>query len=323
LSPFDGCRWSEFEDAHVFDARSAPAATRVRAAQASGAVVVTIRKGDRSRAIRLDGADGAPRVRVTAPGGRVLDSPEGPGTALTPDIRILRSAQLEATVVGLQDPWPGTYRIDPMPGSPAITEVSEANDPPPARVTARVRGRGARRTLVYDVLPRPNQRVTFVESGPGGHRPIGTITGGRGTPAFSPAPGTGRRRIEAQFQLAGIGAETKTVATFTPPSTRLARPTHLTVRRRATRLLIAWTRVAGATRYEIVTTLTSGVQRITRTRHPNATISPVARASGGRVTVRAIAPLRQGRATAARLRASARRKSTRFGPLPRLKRVTR
>jgi hypothetical protein len=321
LSPFDGCRWSEFEDAHVFDARSAPAATQVRAAQATGAVVVTIKKGDRSRAIRLDGAEGAPLVRVTTPGGQVLDSPDGPGTALTPAIRILRSAQIKATVVGLQDPKPGSYRIDPMPGSPAISKVSEASDPLPARVTATVRGRGAHRTLVYDVLRRPKQRVTFVETGPGGDHPIGTITGGRGTLSFSPAPATGRRHIEAQFELAGVGAETKTVATFTPPSVRLGRPTHLTVRRRASRLVIAWTRVNAATRYEIVTTLSSGVQRITRTRGATATISPVARASGGRVTVRAIAALRQGRATAARFRATAPRKSTRFGALPRLKRA--
>jgi streptogramin lyase len=320
--PLDGCRWTAFEDAHVFDARSAPAATRVRAAQATGTVVVTIKKGDRSRAIRLDGAEGAPLVRVTAPGGQVLDSPDGPGTALTPAIRILRSQQIKATVVGLQDPKPGSYRIDPMPGSPAITTVSEATDPLLPRVTARVRGRGAHRTLVYDVRRRPNQRVTFVDSGPGGDRPIGTIAGGRGTLTFSPAPATGRRRIKAQFELAGVGAERKTVATFTPPSVRLGRPAHLTVRRRANRLLLAWTRVAGATRYEIVTTLTSGVQRIARTRRASATISPVARASGGRVTVRAIAPMRQGRATAAPFRASGPRTSTRFGPLPRLKRAT-
>lgn len=318
LSPFDGCRWSEFEDAHVFDARSA--APRARAAQATGAIVVTIKQGDRSRAIRLDGAAEAPLVRVTAPGGQVLDSPAGPGTALTPAIRILRSEQIKATVVGLQDPKPGSYRIDPLPGSPAIAKVSEASDPLPARVTARVRGRGAHRTLVYDVLRRPKQRVTFVESGPGGDHPIGTISGGRGTLAFSPAPATGRRRIEAHFELAGVGAETKTVATFTPPSVRLGRPLHLTVRRRASLLLIAWRPVSGATRYEIVTTLRSGTQRITHTRRATAAISAVARASGGRVAVRAIAALRQGRATAVRFRASAPRRSTRFGPLPRLKR---
>jgi hypothetical protein len=312
LSPLDGCRWSEFEDAAVFDGKAA-------AAQATGTVVVRIKKGDRSRAIRLDGVDGAPRVRVIAPGGQVLDSSLEPGTALTPAIRILRSEQIKATVVGLQDPKPGSYKVDLLPGSPAITKVSEYEDPPPARVTARVTGRGAKRTLVYDVLRRRDQRVTFLETGPSGQRPIGTVTGGRGTLKFSPVPGSGRRHIEARFELLGVGAETKTVAAFTPPSPRLGRPTHLTVRRRASRLVLAWTRVADAARYEIVTTLTSGEQRITRTRRLTATIGAVARASGGQVTVRATAPMRQGRSTTVRFRATAPRAPTRFGPLPRLK----
>jgi hypothetical protein len=312
LWPLDGCKWSAFEDAGVFDGKAA-------AAQAAGSVTVTIKEGDPSRAIRLDGVDGAPRVRVTAPDGQVLDSPDGPGTALTPAIRIMRSLQLKTTIVGLQDPGPGTYRIDPLPLSPAITKVTEAADPPAARVTARVTGHGARRTLTYDVLARPKQRVTFVETGPGGgERAIVTVSRGRGRKTFTPAPGTGKRRIEAQFELNGIGAETKTVATFTAPSTRLGRPTHVTVRRRGDRLVVAWRRVAGAASYELVTTLASGEQRITSTRRPTATISPVTRSSGGRVTIRAVAPMRDGRATAARFAATAPREATRFGPLAKL-----
>jgi virginiamycin B lyase len=315
--PLDGCKWSRFEDASVFGGASA--ARQARAAQTTGSFVVTIKRGDPSRAIRLDGAAGAPRVRVTAPGGQVLDSSDGPGTALTREIRILRSPLLRSTTVGLQNPRPGNYRIDALPLSPAITRVSEADDPPSARVTARVSGHGARRTLTYDVLPRPNQRVTFVETGSGGERPIATITGGRGTRSFSPAPGTGKRHIEAQFELNGIGSETKTVATFTPPSARLGRPAHVRVRRLADQLQVTWSRVAEAARYEIVTTLAGGGQRVTSTRRPTATIRSVARSSGGRVTVRAIAPLREGRAAGARFRASAPRKSTRFRPLPKFK----
>ena len=307
----DGCRWSRFADEDVFGGKAA-------AAQAGGSFAVTIKKGDRTRSIRLDGAGGAPRVRVTAPGGQTLESSDGPGTALTPALRILRSEQLKATVVGLHDPKPGTYTFDLLPGSPVIAKASQSVDPEPARVSARVTGRGAKRTLVYDVLRRPDQRVTFVEVGPGGKRPIGTVTGGRGTLRFSPAPGTGRRQIEAQFELLEIGAETMTVASFTPPAARLGRPARVTVRRRANRLLVAWTRVPEAARYEVVTTLASGEQRITRTRRASVTISRVARASGGKVTVRAIDSLRQGRPASVRFRATARRASTRFGPLPRV-----
>ena len=197
---------------------------QAKAAQASGSFAVTIKQGDPSRSIRLDGAAKAPRVRVTAPNGQVLDSPAGEEPALTPALRVLTSDELKTTIVGLFEPKPGTYKIDLLPGSPAITKVTESEDPGPARVTARVSGRGTQRTLTYDVERRPDQKVTFVEVAAGGKRPLGTVTGGKGTLTFSPAPGTDTRRIEAQFELLGIGAETTTVATFRPPSQRLGRP---------------------------------------------------------------------------------------------------
>jgi streptogramin lyase len=309
--PIDGCKWSRFEDS--------PSAS-ARAAQAGRPLMVTVKRGDPSRAIRLDGSEGAPRVRVTAPGGQVLESPEGAGTQLTPSIRILRSEQLKATVVGLQDPRPGDYAIETMPASPAITKVSTAEDPPGARVTASVHGRGARRTLLYDVLPRPGQRVTFVETGPGGDRLIGTVSGGRGTLSFAPAPGPSPRRVEAQFELAGIGAETRTVASFTPPSTRLGRPARVLVRRRRATLRVSFQAVAGASWYDVVSTLTNGDQQIIHTRRRSVTIRRVTPSSGGRVSVRGVASMRQGAARTTRFRATAPRAPTRIGPLPRLKR---
>jgi hypothetical protein len=308
--PIDGCKWSRFE---------APFG-EARAAKAGGPLTVTVKRGDRSRAIRLDGSEGAPRVRVTAPGGQVLESPEGAGTQLTPSIRILRSEQLNATVVGLQDPRPGDYTIETMAGSPAITKVSTAEDPPDARVKATVRGRGARRTLVYDVLPRPGQRVTFVETGPEGG-PIGTVSGGRGTLSFAPAPGHLPRQIEAQFQLDGIGAETRKVASFTPPSPRLGRPARVLVHRRRATLRVSFPVVAGASRYDVVTTLTNGAQQTIQTRRHSVTIRHVSPASGGRVSVRALASMRQGAARTTRFRATAPRARTRFGRLPRLQRA--
>ena len=241
----DGCRWSEFADFDVFDGKAA-------AAQAGGSFAVTIKKGDRTRSIRLDGADGAPRVRVTAPGGQALESPDGPGTALTPAIRILRSEQLKATVVGLHDPKPGTYKFDLLPGSPAIAKVTESVDPPPARVSARVTGRGAKRTLVYDVLRRPDQSVTFVEVGPRreapdrhGHRRPRNAQ--RSHPPRGPTGGASK----PSSSCSSIGAETKTVASFTPPAAQ-ARPARARdrppPRQPAARRLDAGSRSRSATR---------------------------------------------------------------------------
>ncbi len=314
LPSITGCRWSEFADPQVFDGKAA--AAQASAAQASGSFAVTIKPGDPSRSIRLDGAAQAPRVRVTAPNGQVLDSPAGPEPALTPALRVLTSDELKSTIVGLFEPKPGTYKIDLLPGSPEITKVTESEDPGPARVTARVSGRGTQRRLTYDVERRPDQKVTFVEVAAAGKRPLGTVTGGKGTLTFSPAPGTDTRRIEAQFELLGIGAETTTVATFRPPSQRLGRPSRVTVHRRSGTLRVAFTPVAEAERYEIVTTLATGGQRTTSTRRTAATITHIARDSGGTVTVRAVAPMRQGAGRITRFRATAPPAKTRFGPLP-------
>jgi hypothetical protein len=73
--------------------------------------------------------------------------------------------------------------------------------------------------------------------------------------------------------------------------------------------------VAGATHYDVVTTLASGAQLRTRTRRTAVTIARVTASSAGSVAVRATATLRQGGVRSARFRASGRRAATRFEPL--------
>src|ERR1019366_1713238 len=181
LWPFDGCRWSPFVDTHVFSTQDA------HAAAAGAPVTVTIARGASSRAIELDGVGGAPEVRVQTPDGKLLTSSAASGLALSPAVRILRSEKLNATVVGLVHPAPGTYNIELLPGSPTVKMMSDASDQPPARASATVRGSGARRTLSYDVARRLSQRVTFIEQAHGGSRIIGTINGGgRGRLTFTP-----------------------------------------------------------------------------------------------------------------------------------------
>ena len=307
LWPFDGCRWSRFKDDNVFTAR---------AAGPGRPITIQVRRGERSRAVALDSASSAARVRVLTPGGTPVETPAGPGLTITKAARIMRSEQLHQTVVGLVNPVAGTYTIETLPDSPAITRVSEATDPLPAQVKASVHGHGTRRTLVYNVLRRPGQSVQFVEVAGSLRKPIGTVTGGRGSLAFSPAPGSDIRHIEAQFTLEGIRAETRTVASFTPPSAHLARPAHLRVKRRAGTLTVSWQAVPGATGYELVATSPSASQRMVRTRGARATLRGMALASAGSISVRAVAPMRTGAVTTAMFGAT-RPLSTRFGRLPR------
>jgi hypothetical protein len=311
LWPFDGCRWSPFVQSDIFSAQDA------RAAATGAPIPVRIKRGDRSRAIRLDGTDGAPSVRVTTPSGDVLDSTPQSGLAHDAAIRILRGEKAKITVVGLVNPKPGTYTIELLPGSPGIKMMSQASDQPRAHITASVRGRGYRRTLVYNVRRRTAQRVTFVEQTHTGARAIGTVVGGgRGRISFSPAPGFDHRTVVAEFELAGMPAENITVAGFTPVSPRLGRPSRLRVSRHGATLRVSWRPVPGATRYEIVARLSVGGERIVRSRGATASLSRVARYDGGPISVRAIATLRLGPPATAKLRAAG-RTPTRLGPLPR------
>lgn len=315
--PLDGCKWSPFAEPNVRGSRAATA-------QVGSPHTVRIDGNDLGRAIRIDGTDGAPRVRVTGPGGEVLESSPGPGLEVSKTFRIIRSERAKLTVVGLQDPRPGAYEIEPLPGSPPIAKVTEATDQPDAKVTAKVSGRGARRILSYDIRRRRAQRVTFVEIAAGGAvKAIGAVEGGgKGKLRFSPAPGRGVRRIEAQFELAGMPAEKRFVARFAPPSPRLGKPKRLKVRRRGTTLRVSWAKVAGAERYEVVTTASGERQRIRRVHGRRTTLKRLPRSSAGRITVRAVAELRQGRPARARFNRTARRE-TRFRPLPRAPRALR
>jgi hypothetical protein len=309
--PFDGCRWSPFVDTNVFSGR------RAQATAAGAPFTIRIKRGDRSRAIRLDGVGGAPSLRVRTPSGTVLTSSAGSGLALSPAVRILRSERERTTVVGLVNPAAGTYTIELLSGSPAVSTISQATDQPRAHVTASVQGRGTRRTLVYNVARRVDQRVTFIEQARGGTRTIGTVAGGgRGRINFTPAPGFDRRTVVAQFELAGLPAERVTVARFTSVSPRLNRPGHLRVTRRGSALQISWAAVGGATRYEAVARLSFGGERLLRTGRTTITLRRVAGYDGGRISVRALATLRQSPPAVVALRPVS-RQPTRLLPLPR------
>jgi hypothetical protein len=311
LWPLDGCRWSTFADFDV----AARAAGAARAAQAGGPVVVHTAAGDRSRVVELRGADGAPRVRVTAADGHTLDSSDGPGLTQTAGIRILRSESLKLTAIGLIDPKPGDSTIAQLPGSPAVTRVREATDQPKAQITATLSGRGPQRTLTYAIGKRQNQRVSFYDAGSSASRKLGTATAGRGQLTFTPIPGSGARRIEARFELAGIPAERITVARFTPPSPRLPRTTRVRVRRIGTTLRVTWQRVAQASRYEVVASLALGGQHRVVTTGRSVRLRGIVRWSAGRVAVRALAPMRSGARGGARFRAGGPRPKTRLRAL--------
>jgi hypothetical protein len=281
--PFDGCKWSKFKT----DVRPAIAAASQR--------TMVVRRGEPSPALKIFGHGAAPLVRVTGPGGQALISTDT-GFDHTPNgtIRILRyeGTTEDFTVVGLENARPGTYRVTAMPGSVPFETVASTTDPPDAKIAAHVTGTGERRTLTYEIRRRPDQTVTFWDT-IAGHvsRPIGHARGGRGTVRFSAPPGNGRRTIYAQFTLAGLPAERIAVAHYLPPAATLSKPRHLKVTRSKKRVTARWTRVAGATGYEVtVSDSRTGFQRMFRARRPRLVIKSIPLTVGGTLAVRAVDP---------------------------------
>ena len=309
--PLDGCKWSRFAERNINvnptgDARVAAAAVVDR---------IVIKPGQPSRAISLQGSTGAPLVSVDGPGGQTLTSPAGSGLAIHGALRIIRQQSTKLTVIGLQNPKPGTYTITLLPGSPPAIKLGDAVDPPNAKLSAHVTRHGDRAVLRYVIGPRRDQRVTFIEVDGQVRRVIGVVNGsGKGHITWKPAPGSRRRTIVAQFELAGLPAERLTVAKFSPPAPTLGRPGRLRVKHRGKTVVASWRRVPGATGYQLVIDISGGRQARLKTTRTGVRIA-VPKTSAGRLFVRATGYLRTGPPVSATFLATARAK-TRLGPLP-------
>ncbi|HET7046851.1 MAG TPA: Ig-like domain repeat protein [Solirubrobacteraceae bacterium] len=340
--PFDGCKWSRFTEDHVFDAarNARPHGPRADARP----YVVHIAPGDPSRAISLGGDEEAPAVRVTGPGGQDVTSSTGACSPAAPTayngstcltlvghIRIMRSPFSHQTVVGLQDPAPGTYTITPLPSSSGFANVFTADDSVSPRITGTVLGTGASRTLRYNVRAIPDEKVTFLDVGPQGAREIGTVNGGKtGNLNFTPGPGNATHLIEAEVEMAGLpvpmlggagssaadattagaasqGAARLTIARFRPPRVVHAGATRgLRVQRRGAVVRARWHRARGARRYAVALRLRDGRLRTVVVGGTSARIGRVPRTEAGQITVRAIgADGRLGSAARAKVRAVA------------------
>src|SRR5262249_60436708 len=101
----------------------------------------------------------------------------------------------------------------------------------------------------------------------------------------------------------------------TPARPKLRRVRDVRVRGAGSTLHVSWDRVSEADDYDVIATLGIGGQRTLHTHRRSAVVRGVPRWSAGRVTVRALAPLRAGPAGRGRFAANGPRPKTRLRPL--------
>ncbi|HLH65373.1 MAG TPA: hypothetical protein VKV27_06690 [Solirubrobacteraceae bacterium] len=206
------------------------------------------------------GRGGAPLLAISGPGGQHLQDQSASHPAVSTPIVISPLPALGETVIALNHPRGGVWRVSALPGSAPITEVEHLDGLAPASVSARVLGRGRARTLIYRIRPRPGQRVSFFERAGQVWHLIGSARSSSGRIGFQAADGPGGRRlIVAIISLGGVPSQRLVVASFTaPPREAPARPQRLRLRRRGASVVISWAAVRGAQRYLIDVALSDG-----------------------------------------------------------------
>jgi len=251
------------------------------AAAPAGATSVTLGAGLPAAMIRVVGQGAAPQLTVTDPHGNDLSN--------NADAMVIEGTEPDVTLIALRNPAAGAYTIAPQPGSPAIAEVATAKGLPALGLKARVTGEGRARVLRYSFAAAQGRTIRFVEQGSGVLRVLGAAKGARGTIHFTPpAAARGQRTIVAIVEDAGVPSSEVKAASYTAGASRPARPRSVSGRRRKGKISIAWSRVPGASRYEVLVKLADGTQAFRTVRGTHATLPDSIPAKRGTVSVDAL-----------------------------------
>ncbi len=181
-------------------------------------------------AVDVSGDSGAPNVVLTNPAGQTV-APTAPADGST--AVAIGDPVNKATHIGLVKPAAGKWTVSPAPGSTVnITGLRFAIGEANPKVTAKVSGTGAARTLTYSIKAPPNVTVAFAEQTSKLYHLIGQAKGSAGRLTFTPAqPGApGRRTIVAVITNAGLPDGSPVVASYVVPRAKTpGRATHLRV----------------------------------------------------------------------------------------------
>jgi Concanavalin A-like lectin/glucanases superfamily len=273
----DGCKPSHFWEKDVRAAR----------VSAVDPITFTVKRGEKLKNLQLTGAGGAPAVTLRTPGGE---------TIATQSNKMLHSGRLSAissdrfktTWLGVERAESGTYQVIPQPGSPAIVQTAETHYEQDAGVSAKLSHKGHSYVLHYDAGHAAGQKVTFIEKGKNIMRTLRSVSGGKGTMAFQPQPGSpGKREIAAVVEVDGIPAPPLTLAHFSAPSLRAGVVSRVRVRHLGNALALSWRPAANATSYTVAIVEHGGAVRTLHLRGSahKVTVQGVPANEAGRVEV--------------------------------------
>jgi len=166
----------------------------------------------------LDDSDPTPDVALMAPDGTVYGA-RNVDDADPSDGTIIASAPNNRWFF-IDDPQPGTWRLESTPGSVAIEEVALSRKLPPVDVRGSVAQAGRQAVVDYELTPLDGQEVLFVERSVGStddfESGIGTATGASGQMRFTPAGGSraGTREVFAVVMQEGFRRQEISLGTF-------------------------------------------------------------------------------------------------------------
>ncbi len=296
--------WGDSCDVEAYEIPT-PTNAAMAAAAVSGTGTFVVPAHSPGTAVRITGIGGAPRVRVTGPGGVVIDPPAvgRVGERVGKLALVEQDASEHATAVLLLNPRPGRWHVTAVHGSVPIAgiRIAPGLDPPVITggisrdIKGRVRGgiayaapRGEK-IILYVSGPHHSEQVLGVAHGTPCPQNAGVAGGPSGRLcqriSFSPAYGpSGRRTVYAVVSRNGLVLERVTIGTVQVsfPKAVLGK---LVALRGTGAIEIMWATLSGARDYAVAVDTSDGRRLSFTTRSGRLRVSGIAGTVAVKVTV--------------------------------------
>ncbi len=293
-----GYRWGDDLPSLWFDSCGAlafkTAAGSSVAHGAGGGTTFDVPRGQRQTLVSATGLGAYPAFSLRSPSGAVISS-AGPtdGPIDHGGYLWLQDPDRQATDVVLARPTPGIWTLVPAPGSAPVTSTGVALSAPKLAVVTRVRRRGRHEQLTWRAPNVPGETLAFSEVGARTSAAIANTSKARGSVTFAPSSDgtTSLRRIRVVVEINGLPQAILKGAKFRPPSRgRPGTPRRISLVHRGGRVVVTWSRAAGASDYLVIVHDTNGrrdfFQQAANRRR--VTVSPVLAPDRVTATVQAV-----------------------------------